>query len=129
VGVSVLLERAVELDRLRSVLRDARGGKGAVAAIEGPPGIGKTRLGEEAAALARAAGFAVLSARGSEFEQEFGFGAVRQLFERVVAGTDEARRRAVLDGAARLAAPALGLSSPEPGVAGQDARFQVVHDL
>jgi DNA-binding CsgD family transcriptional regulator len=129
VGVSVLLERAVELDRLRSVLRDARGGKGAVAAIEGPPGIGKTRLGEEAAALARAAGFAVLSARGSEFEQEFGFGAVRQLFERVVAGTDEARRRAVLDGAARLAAPALGLSSPEPGVAGQDARFQVVHGL
>jgi DNA-binding CsgD family transcriptional regulator len=127
--VSVLLERGAELDRLGSLVRRAGGGKGAVAAIEGPPGIGKTRLGEEAAALARTGGFTVLSACGNELEQEFGFGAVRQLFEPVVAGADEARRRALFEGAARLAAPALGLDTTAPAVEGQDARFAVVHGL
>jgi tetratricopeptide (TPR) repeat protein len=117
--VSVLLERG----------RRAAGGQGAVVAIEGPPGIGKTRLGEEAAALARTERFTVLSACGNELEQEFGFGAVRQLFEPVLAGADERRHRALFDGAARLASPALGVESATPALEGQDARFPVVHGL
>jgi DNA-binding CsgD family transcriptional regulator/tetratricopeptide (TPR) repeat protein len=127
--VSILLERGAELDRLRRLARRAAGGKGAVVAIEGPPGIGKTRLGQEAVVLARAEGLTVLSACGSELEHEFGFGAVRQLFEPVVANVDERRRRALFEGAARLAAPALGLESDTPAAEGQDARFPVVHGL
>jgi hypothetical protein len=57
-----LLERAVELDRLGSLVRRAGAGRGG--GCEGP-GICKTRLGEEAAAVARAEGFTVLSACGS----------------------------------------------------------------
>ena len=127
--MSVLLERGAECDRLRGLARRAAGGKGAVVAIEGPPGIGKTRLGQEAVVLARAEGLTVLSACGSELEQEFGFGAVRQLFEPVVARADERRRGALFEGAARLAAPAFGLESETPLVEGQDARFPVVHGL
>jgi predicted ATPase len=127
--VSVLLERGAELDRLRGLVRRAAGGEGAVVAIEGPPGIGKTRLGQEAVALAGAEGLTVLCACGSELEQEFGFGAVRQLFEPVVANVDERRQRALFEGAARLAAPALGLESDTPPAEGRDARFPVVHGL
>jgi tetratricopeptide (TPR) repeat protein len=125
--VSVLLERGAELDRLSDLVRRAAGGQGAVVAIEGPPGIGKTRLGEEAAALARTKGFTVLSACGCELE--FGFGAVRQLFEPALAGADEGRYSALFDGAARLASPALGVESATPALEGQDARFPVVHGL
>jgi len=39
-----LLERDRELDSLRSALRDAAGGAGRFALVEGPAGIGKTRL-------------------------------------------------------------------------------------
>lgn len=127
--MSVLLERGAELDRLRGLVRRAAGGEGAVVAIEGPPGIGKTRLGQEAVALAGAEGLTVLCACGSELEQEFGFGAVRQLFEPVVANVDERRQRALFEGAARLAAPALGLESDTPPAEGRDARFPVVHGL
>jgi AAA ATPase domain len=90
-AVSVLLERDAELDRLSGLVRRAGEGQGSVVVIEGPPGIGKTRLGQEAAALARGAGVPVISASGSELEQEFGFGVVRQLFEPVLANADEGR--------------------------------------
>jgi MoxR-like ATPase len=52
-----------------------------VLAIEGPPGIGKTRLGEEATALALGEGLTVLSASGSELEQEFGLRSREELAE------------------------------------------------
>jgi DNA-binding CsgD family transcriptional regulator/tetratricopeptide (TPR) repeat protein len=127
--VPVLLERDAELDRLSGLVRRAGEGQGSVVVIEGPPGIGKTRLGEEAAALARGEGVAVLSASGSELEQEFGFGVVRQLFEPVLANADEGRFGGLFEGAAGLAAPALGLESDTPPLEGQDARFPVVHGL
>jgi len=40
----LLLERDAELARLGGLLDQARAGRGQVAAIEGPAGIGKTRL-------------------------------------------------------------------------------------
>ena len=126
--MSVLLERG-ELDQLSDLVRCAAGGRGAVVAVEGPPGIGKTRLGEEAATLARDAGMTVLSASGSELEQEFAFGAMRQLFEPVLANADDERHRTLFEGAARLAAPALGLESATPVADGPDARFPMIHGL
>ena len=71
--------------------------------VEGPAGIGKTRLLLEAVRLATAAGARVLSARGSQLERSFGFGAVRQLFEPCT--RDAARREALLGGAAAGARP------------------------
>ena len=71
-------------------------GQGRLALIEGPAGIGKTRLLQEVRRLAAAEGARVLTARGSQLEREFGFGAVRQLFETALA--DPADRADLLRG-------------------------------
>lgn len=72
---------------------------------------------------------AVLSAGGSELERSFGFGTVRQLFEPTLAAAEPARRRELLEGSARLAAPALGLEPAEPLTEQEDARFAMIHGL
>ena len=71
----------------------------------GPAGIGKTRLLAEARARAGRAGLQVLSARGSELELEFPFGAVRQLFEPLLAAAPPRSAAELLAGAAELATP------------------------
>jgi predicted ATPase len=96
-----LLEREREAALLETLVRRAADGRGGLAMVEGAAGLGKTRLLRHAAQLAEAASVRVLSASGSELEHEFAFGAVRQLLE----------AHAVLEGAAELAAPALGLPS------------------
>jgi predicted ATPase len=76
----LLLERDDELESLRSVLQDAAGGGGRLALVEGPAGIGKSRLLAELRRAAQEDDVRVLTARGSELEREFPFGVVRQLF-------------------------------------------------
>lgn len=68
-GTLVLLERNVELGRLRELVAAATNQDGAVAVVEGPPGVGKTGLLEALHGLADDAGFEVLSARGDEAVQ------------------------------------------------------------
>src|SRR3712207_6647269 len=79
-----LLERDGELARIGELITAAADGRGAVLAIEGPAGIGKTQLMESAHALARDRGMRGLSARGAELETDFAFGIGRQLFEPVL---------------------------------------------
>ena len=110
-----LLEREVEASVLAAAVKGAAAGRGAVVVIEGAAGLGKTRLLRHAAELA--SGARVLTASGSDLEHEFGFGVVRQLFERVAA-------EAGLEGAAALAAPALGYASDASG-----DRFASLHGL
>jgi DNA-binding SARP family transcriptional activator len=76
----MLVERDEELRRITSLLRRVAGGRGGVLAIEGPAGIGKTRLLAELRAEALDEGFRVFDARAGLLEREFGFGVVRQLF-------------------------------------------------
>ncbi|WP_324278206.1 ATP-binding protein [Blastococcus brunescens] len=78
--------------------------------IEGPAGIGKTRLLTEARRLAAERSVRVLTARGSQLEKTFGFGVVRQLFEPQL--TDPGRRDELLAGAA---ASARGVFDPMGG--------------
>ena len=78
-----LLERDRELAALDRLIADAEDGRGRVALIEGPAGIGKSRLLAEA--RTRAGAMTVLSARCGELERDFSFGAVRQLFENLQA--------------------------------------------
>ena len=66
---------------LRLLADEAAAGEGRLVMVEGPAGIGKSRLLAELRAHAAAAGTTVLAARGSELEREFGFGVVRQLLE------------------------------------------------
>jgi AAA ATPase domain len=76
-----LLERDVELAAFDSALGAARQGRGSFVYVTGPAGAGKTALLRRARALAGSAGFAVLSATGSQLERDFAFGVVRQLLE------------------------------------------------
>jgi predicted ATPase len=85
----LLLERERELAAVQRLLADAIGGRGGTLVVDGQAGVGKTRLLRAAAESARAAGFTVLWGRGSELERAFGFGLVRQLLARVVAGAPE----------------------------------------
>ena len=71
--------------------------------VQGPAGIGKTRLLFETGDRARLAGLQVLSARGGELESGYGFGVVRQLLESPVAEARRDERDGVLSGAAALA--------------------------
>ncbi|MDQ8043645.1 MAG: AAA family ATPase [Patulibacter sp.] len=119
-----LLERADELARLAAVLTGADGGSGGVAVVEGPAGIGKTRL--MAAAAHEGTGF-VLQARAGEIEGSFAFGVVRQLFEPLIARAAPADRARYLDGAAGLAAP---LFDPtQIAQAGGEAIYPLLHGL
>src|SRR5437588_408939 len=110
-----LLERSGELARLRESITSAREGVGAAVVIEGPAGIGKTSLLAAASHRAADAGLLVLTARAGQLERGLGWNLVRQLFAGVIAA-DAKRRRGILEGAAALAAPALGLSAgADPG--------------
>jgi DNA-binding CsgD family transcriptional regulator/tetratricopeptide (TPR) repeat protein len=118
-----LVERDGEVAALDALLSEAADGRGGVAWIEGPPGIGKTRLVAEARKRATARGLTVLSAQASEFERGFAFGVVRQLFERRLAMPDERAR--AFDGAAASAAPVFGAPTDE----GADPSFATLHGL
>lgn len=80
-GHPPLVGREQELDVLSGLLGEAASGLARVVVLEGPAGIGKSRLMAALRQQARAAGFTVLHAAGSDLEREFPFGLVRQLFE------------------------------------------------
>lgn len=117
-----LLERQRDLAAIRTVLK-----RGGVLLVEGGAGIGKTSLLGAATERAARAGHAVLRARGSELEAGFAFGVVRQLFERRVAESAAAERRALFSGAAAAARPLLTGEVTE-SLAG-DRAFAVLHGL
>ncbi|MGY1743330.1 MULTISPECIES: BTAD domain-containing putative transcriptional regulator [unclassified Blastococcus] len=125
-----IVDRDAELRRLQSCVTDALAGQGLVALIEGPAGIGKSRLLTEARRMGAAGGAPVLAARGSALEREFGYGAVRQLFEPLL--VDPARRARLLGGPAAAAASVFDAPADAgPAVAEQraDASFAVLHAL
>jgi hypothetical protein len=100
-----LLERDDALGRVADATDEvARTGCGRVLVIEGPPGIGKSRLLREVCERASAAGRRILSASGAESESSLAFGVVRQLFAPLV---DESSGPRPWQGAAALARPAI----------------------
>ena len=104
----ILLERKSELRIITSRLDAAVAGAGGVLVVEGPAGIGKTRLLDRACTAAAERGLRVLVARASPLEREFGFGVVRDLLRPVL--RDPAERAVLMHGDARLAGPALDLT-------------------
>ena len=119
-----LVDRDRETRALARAVETVRAGGSGVVLIEGPAGIGKTRLLVEAARMATAAGIPVLTARGSQLERSFGFGAVRQLFE--AATVRAARRDQLLAGSA---AAARGVFEQIADDQRADGTFAVLHGL
>src|SRR6266545_5994722 len=95
-----LLERERELAMFDSALDGNGRGIGSLVLIDGPAGIGKTRLLAAARTRAAERGLAAFTARGSDLERDFAFGVVRQLFGNVVAR----ERESVLAGVATYVA-------------------------
>jgi DNA-binding CsgD family transcriptional regulator len=128
---TALLERDGELQELGRLADEACSGAGRLILVEGPPGIGKTRLLEAARVRADERGMTVLSARASELDREFPFGVVRQLFEPPVAHAGADRRAALLRGAAGPAASLLtrGVAEHDPAAARTDPALAHFHAL
>ena len=124
-AATFLLEREAELVRLGGLLDQARAGRGRVAAIEGPAGIGKTRLLVALRELAAERGFRSLTACGRELEAGMAFAVASQLLEPPVLAASAAERRRLLAGPARTGAGALGLASG----AAPESEFAAVHGL
>ena len=129
---SALLERKRELQAIGDAIDAAIAGRGSLLTVEGPAGAGKTRLLEKAGEIAADRKVSVLSAKGGELERGFGFGVARQLFEGAVATLTAPERVQMLDGAAGLAAPLVGLEPPNAGPtpgAAPDPAFAATHGL
>ena len=120
-----LVDRTRETAVLRGAVAELGRGRAGCVLVEGPAGIGKTRLLVESMRLATAADVRVLSARGSQMERSFGFGAVRQLFEPCTG--DLARRDTLLGGAAAGAKPVFEEVAAEVPV--HHGSFAVLHGL
>ena len=126
-GETDLVEREREVRALEALLDGALAGEGCVALIEGPAGIGKSRLLQLARRRGESAGAIALTARSSELEREFPYGVVRQLFEAELA--DPAVRERALAGSAAAARPVFESLEPEPAADAGDASFATLHGL
>jgi tetratricopeptide (TPR) repeat protein len=100
-------------------------------AVEGPGGIGKTRLLRAGQALAEEDGLLVLAARGGELESEFSHGVVRQLVERpLMTATRRGARGRARRARRRPRRRRSGSTGPRPqGEGGEDRAFAVLHGL
>jgi DNA-binding SARP family transcriptional activator len=109
-----LVDRDREIALLQTRLDELAEGTSGCVLVEGPAGIGKTRLLDELRRLAVGAGVFVRSARSSASEQTFEWGVVRQLFG---GGVDDVLRSderfAVLRGLCEIAT---GLAQDAPYV-------------
>jgi DNA-binding CsgD family transcriptional regulator len=83
-----LIGRECELELAEGLLRAARAGAGHLLVLEGPAGIGKTRLLD--ALVARAQGFELLRAIGSPLERGFPFGLAQDLLEPLLGASEDA---------------------------------------
>ncbi len=130
-GRTLLLEREAQVAALEALADAAHSGGGRFAVIEGSPGIGKTRLLAEARAIADSAGMRVLAARGGEFEGEFAYGIVRQLFEPLLASASADLRAELLSGPAALMEPVFGASrlAASPAAPPAEGSFAILHGL
>jgi DNA-binding CsgD family transcriptional regulator len=123
-----LLEREREVATLAAVVDEVAAGRARVVLVEGPAGIGKTRLLAEARRRAGDTGLVTLAARGGELERDFPFGVVRQLFEPILVD-DEVRARSLAGAAGTAWAVFEPISEGEDGDRPEDPSFASLHGL
>lgn len=120
-----LVGRSSELELLTELLTATSRGEGSIALVEGEPGIGKTRLVQEAIRFARTLSLAVHSATAEELERDRPFGLVADALELRPSAGDPDRARI-----GRLLVPpdedrgASAASSSNP-----DLRFAIVESI
>lgn len=122
-----LFERDRELAVVEAWLRSGGPPAGRMLLVQGPAGIGKTALIDHARRRAVTAGWRVLAGHGSEMEQGFAFGVVRQLLEPLLRTAGDAQRERWLAGAAAPAAEVIDLGVPVAGA--PEAGYRLLHAL
>jgi len=124
-----LLEREEELATIERVIAAATSGEAGLLTIEGEAGAGKTALLAAAAELGEGADMRVLHARGGEFERDFPYGVVRQLFEPLLA--EPGRREELLGGVTpiRVFEPARAPGEDADAFAAQLGLHRLVSEL
>lgn len=123
---ALLVERDAQVARIRAAVDAACGGTGSTLLITADPGIGKTVLLRHALGDASDRGLNVLKANARELEQQYPYGVVLQLFERVIAQQPADN---LLGGAASLAAR-LFTSDEQPAETDAPAEpFPILHGL
>ncbi|MBW3665199.1 MAG: AAA family ATPase [Actinobacteria bacterium] len=116
---------------LTDLVEGARGGTGQLCVIQGPMGIGKTRLLGAVRSAAEGRDLRVLSARAGTLERDFPYNVVLQLFEPELRRIGPRARESLFKGAAGQAAPIL---SPDGRAiraesAPADLPFSIIHGL
>ena len=129
-GDSALLERERELSRLLEALHESSRAAGAVVAVTGPIGIGKSRLLRELAIRAAAEGHRVLEVQGGELERDYAWGVILNLFEREACrGDREALDRRFRGRAAAARTLLTGEAPRGRHPAGPTDEFALLHSL
>ena len=89
---STLVGRTWEINTVTAILEEAIGGAGCVVNIMGPPGIGKSRLVRESAAIAAGRGVPVFSTYCESHARDIPFHVIARLL-RAAFGVERSRRR------------------------------------
>jgi DNA-binding CsgD family transcriptional regulator len=124
-----LVEREGEISAIEDLVAAVSDGTGGLLWFEGEPGLGKSRLLSEGAALGRSHGVEVLNARAREGEREYPFGLALQLFEPGLTVLEPVGSDSLFAGAASLASPLFHGRVPPDGSANQPTAFSLVHGL
>lgn len=127
--VGELVGRERELESASAAVAGTRTGDGAVLAIEGAAGIGKTALLSASLRAAAEDGTRVLFATAAPFETAFPFGVARQLFEPARRELGECAWEKLSSGAAGFAARALDDGALDVADPGDDPSFATLHGL
>ena len=131
VSESTLVGRGWEVATLTAMLDRSMEGRGSVVGVVGPPGIGKTRLADEAMQLAKSRGVEVFSTFCESHATDVPFRVVARLLRAVgqVSGLDDQTARARLRERFQTADPEdmlllddlLGIADPEVALPKIDA--------
>jgi DNA-binding CsgD family transcriptional regulator len=127
-GPAKTVGRTAELDRLSGLLDELADGDGISVAIEGEPGIGKTRLLVDLRALADSRGHLVLNGAAAEYERDLPLAVWTDALDSYLASRDPRRMEewdvALLETLAGVF-PSLSDSRPAIGRDVADERYRV----
>lgn len=106
--------RAAEVTAVEAALDAAAAGVAGVVGLAGEPGAGKSRLAEEASALARARGFLTLRAAASPLHADLPYAVVVEALRPVVLTVEAGARTRLVEGLPDLGRLFDGLNLPAP---------------